>query len=169
MSCFCPCSCGNAGWRRVVRGRHCGDELHLPADGWQAGPRWWLLGQNTSLFPAQTQGGWTLELSVHQPYQSDLLELLHVGVEKNSRDNVTDVCVFLCRFWCLTLAVRCTSGMGRRWLWRRGRWPSSWLNTCGMAPLTTQTVTSTHWTQESATHSSQSKTHALASLCWEDH
>ena len=62
----------------------------------------------------------------------------------------------LWRFWCLTLAVRCTFGMGRRCLWHRGRSPSSWLSICGTAPSTIQTVTSTHWTQESATHSYQS-------------
>lgn len=59
----------------------------------------------------------------------------------------------LCRCWYLILAVRCMCGMVKKSLWHRERWPSSWPSTCGTAPLTTRTVTSTHSTQEDAIHS----------------
>lgn len=76
---------------------------------------------------------------------------------------------FVCRFWSLTLAVRCIYGMERKWHWHRGRWPFSWPSTCGTAPLTTQTVTSTRSTRESATHSYPSmKTFSIVHVWWFD-
>lgn len=52
-----PFSCRDTRWRWAVWGCHCGDKLHLPADGWQTGPRWWFLGQDASLFFAPPQRG----------------------------------------------------------------------------------------------------------------
>lgn len=76
---------------------------------------------------------------------------------------------FVCRFWSLTLAVRCIYGMERKWHWHRGRWPFSWPSTCGTAPLTTPTVTSTRSTRESATHSYPSmKTFSIVHVWWFD-
>lgn len=63
-----------------------------------------------------------------------------------------NVCVCV-RCSCLILAVRCMYGMVKKSLWHRERWPSNWPSICGMAPLTTLTVTLTHLTQEDAIHS----------------
>lgn len=77
------------------------------------------------------------------------------------------LCCVFCRCWCLTLAVRCTCGTAKRWLWPRGKWPSSLPNTSGTGRLTTPAVTSTRWTLEAATHSYPGgNTHACFYHLW---
>lgn len=58
---------------------------------------------------------------------------------------------FLYRLSCLTLVVKFTSGMVKRWRWHRGRWRFSWPNIFGTAASIILTVTSTRWTLEDTT------------------